>query len=68
MNFDIITQDLKGWPSLLLLGIVLPAATVIVTLFWFRRLLVRLNIPPLLPRSKGAVAEEAAASTSAHVD
>ncbi len=49
MNFDILTEDLKSFWLYMLLGNLLPAASVIVAVILFRRWVTRLGIPRILP-------------------
>jgi len=49
MNFDILTVDLKTFWMYLLLGNLLPAASVVVVIVLFRRWVSHLGIPRILP-------------------
>jgi hypothetical protein len=50
MNFGVITMDLNKVWLYVLLGIVLPAAGVVVTLVILRRLIARMGVPMLPSR------------------
>jgi hypothetical protein len=56
MNFGVITMDLNKTWLYVLLGIVLPAAGVAVTLVILRRLIARMGVP-MLPSRPTAQAE-----------
>ena len=49
MNFGVITRDLNTAWSYVLLGIALPAASVVVTLALLRRLMARMGLQSVLP-------------------
>jgi magnesium transporter len=49
MNFDVLTEDLKTVWIYILLGNLIPAASVVVAVVLFRRWVIRLGIPGLLP-------------------
>jgi magnesium transporter len=57
MNFGVITQDLNTIWSFVLLGIALPAATVVATLSVLRRLIARMGLQSVLPTRPAAKAE-----------
>jgi magnesium transporter len=49
MNFDVLTEDLKTVWIYILLGNLVPAASVVIAVILFRRWVTRLGIPRLLP-------------------
>jgi magnesium transporter len=49
MNFDVLTVDLNTFWIYILLGNLLPAASVVVAIVLFRRWVTRLGIPSILP-------------------
>jgi magnesium transporter len=49
MNFDVLTEDLKTVWIYILLGNLIPAASVVIAVVLFRRWITRLGIPGLLP-------------------
>jgi hypothetical protein len=57
MNFGVITMDLNKVWLYVLLGILLPAAGVVVTLVILRRLIARMGIQSILPSWPTAQAE-----------
>ena len=57
MNFGVITMDLNKVWLYVLLGILLPAAGVVVTLAIVRRLIARMGIQSILPARPAAQAE-----------
>ena len=57
MNFGVITKDLNKVWLYVLLGILLPAAGVVVTLVILRRLIARMGILSALPARPAAQAE-----------
>ena len=54
MNFDVLTEDLKTFWVYILLGNLLPAASVVVAVVVFRRWVTRLGIPRILPTRRPA--------------
>jgi magnesium transporter len=54
MNFDILTEDLTSFWIYILLGNLLPAASVVVAIVLFRRWVTRLGIPRILPTRRPA--------------
>jgi Mg2+ and Co2+ transporter CorA len=54
MNFDVLTEDLKTFWVYILLGNLLPAASVVVAVVLFRRWVTRLGIPRILPTRRPA--------------
>ena len=64
MNFDVLTVDLNTFWIYLLLGNVLPAASVLLAIVLFRRWVTRLGIPRILPRSRPARQQPAEPETS----
>ncbi len=54
MNFDVLTVDLNTFWIYLLLGNVLPVASVVVAIVLFRRWVTRLGIPRILPTRRPA--------------
>ena len=54
MNFDVLTVDLNTFWIYILLGNVLPAASVVVAIVLFRRWVTRLGIPRILPTRRPA--------------
>ena len=54
MNFDVLTEDLKTFWVYILLGNLLPAASVVVAVVVFRRWVTRLGIPRILPARRPA--------------
>jgi magnesium transporter len=54
MNFDVLTVELKSVWIFILLGNLIPAASVVVTIMLFRRWVNRLGIPKLMPGRKQA--------------
>jgi len=55
MNFDVLTEDLKTVWIYILLGNLVPAASVVIAVVLFRRWVTRLGIPGLLPTGGPAV-------------
>ena len=49
MNFGVITRDLNTIWSFVLLGIAFPAATVVATLSFLRKLIARMGLQSVLP-------------------
>ena len=49
MNLDVLTEDLKTVWIFILLGNLVPAASVVIAIVWFRRWVTRLGIPGLMP-------------------
>ena len=60
MNFDVVTQDLKTVWIFILLGNVLPAASVVLGIVLFRRWIARLGVPKIVPAAEPAVKPEPA--------
>ncbi len=65
MNFDILTEDLKTFWIYILLGNLLPAASVVVAIVLFRRWVTRLGIPKILPTRRPAGQPPAGPETAA---
>ena len=62
MNFDVITQDLNTVWIFILLGNLIPAASVVLGFVLFRRWVARLGIPALRPARRTAARPEATAA------
>ena len=62
MNFNVITQDLNTVWFFILLGNLIPAASVVLGFVVFRRWLTRLGIPALRPARRPAARPAAAAA------
>lgn len=62
MNFDVITQDLNTVWIFILLGNLVPAASVVLGFVLFRRWVTRLGIPALRPARQTAARPEATAA------
>ena len=54
MNFDVVTQDLKTVWIFILLGNVLPAASAVLGFVLFRRWVVRMGFPKIMPAAEPA--------------
>ncbi len=54
MNFDVLTEDLKTFWVYILLGNLLPVASVVIAVVLFRRWVTRLGIPRILPTRRPA--------------
>ena len=54
MNFDVLTVDLNTFWIFILLGNLLPAASVVVAIVLFRRWVTHLGIPRILPTRRPA--------------
>jgi CorA-like Mg2+ transporter protein len=54
MNFDVLTVDLNTFWIYILLGNLLPAASVVVAIVLFRRWVTHLGIPRILPTRRPA--------------
>ena len=65
MNFDVLTEDLKTFWIYILLGNLLPAASVVVAIVLFRRWVTRLGIPRILPARRPAGQPPAGPETAA---
>lgn len=65
MNFDVLTEDLKTFWVYILLGNLLPAASVVVAVVLFRRWVTRLGIPRILPTRRPARQPPGGPETSA---
>jgi magnesium transporter len=66
MNFGVITKDLDTTWAFVLLGIALPAATLIATLAFLKRLITRMGLQSILPSRPEAEAEPNSAPRRRH--